>query len=278
MDRNDLSDRLLALPQREQQKALSSITRLVRRHRANVGPAPLSRLDMAQAAGLTPDPWQAEVLRSEAPRILLNCSRQSGKSTITALLAVHTAHETPSSLVLLLSPALRQSSELFKKALDIHRSLGGRVATKAESALRLELANGSRIVSRPGKEHTVRGYSGVDLIAIDEAARVPNDLYLSVRPMLAVSGGRLIALSTPFGTQGWWYQAWRSDEPWERYEVPATLCPRISSEFLEEERRAMGDWWFEQEYLCRFLDAETQPFRQEDIDRAFEEKVQAWNL
>ena len=233
---------------------------------------------MAQAAGLTPDPWQAQVLHSEAPRILLNCSRQSGKSTITALLAVHTAHETPSSLVLLLSPALRQSSELFKKALDIHRSLGGRVATTAESALRLELANGSRIVSLPGKEHTVRGYSGVDLIAIDEAARVPNDLYLSVRPMLAVSGGRLIALSTPFGTQGWWYQAWRSDEPWERYEIPATLCPRISSEFLEEERRAMGDWWFEQEYLCRFLDAETRPFRQEDIDRAFEEKVQAWNL
>ena len=212
------------------------------------------------------------------PRILLNCSRQSGKSTITALLAVHTAHETPNSLVLLLSPALRQSSELFKKALDIHRSLGGRVATTAESALRLELANGSRIVSLPGKEHTVRGYSGVDLIAIDEAARVPNDLYLSVRPMLAVSGGRLIVLSTPFGTQGWWYQAWRSDEPWERYEAPATLCPRISPEFLEEERRAMGDWWFEQEYLCRFLDAETQPFRQEDIDRAFEEKVQAWNL
>ncbi|MCG8456864.1 MAG: hypothetical protein MI919_11335, partial [Holophagales bacterium] len=64
--------------------------------------------------------------------------------------------------------------------------------------------------------------------------------------MLAVSSGRLLALSTPFGTRGWWYEAWRSDEPWERYEIPAAECPRISPEFLEEERRTMGEWWFRQ--------------------------------
>jgi hypothetical protein len=47
---------------------------------------------------------------------------------------------------------------------------------------------------------------------------------------------------------------------------------------LAEERRTLGEWWFEQEYMCRFLDAETQAFRREDIDRAFEEEVQAWEL
>jgi hypothetical protein len=181
-------------------------------------------------------------------------------------------------LALLVSPSLRQSGELFKKALDIHRTLGGPVATRAESALRLELANGSRIVSLPGKEHTVRGFSGVRLIAIDEAARVPDDLYFAIRPMMAVSGGRLIALSTPSGARGWWHDAWRSDERWERYEVPATQCPRISQEFLDEELQAMGEWWFQQEYSCKFFDAENQPFGQEDIDRAFEEMVEAWNL
>ena len=67
-----------------------------------------------------------------------------------------------------------------------------------------------------------------------------DELYMAVRPMLAVSGGRLVAMSTPFGTRGWWYEAWESSEPWERYEVPATMCPRISAEFLEEERRSMG--------------------------------------
>lgn len=79
-------------------------------------------------------------------------------------------------------------------------------------------------------------------------------------------------------TRGWWYEAWRSEEPWERYRAPAEECPRISREFLEEERRAMGEWWFAQEYACDFLDAETQPFGREDVERAFEEEVEAWDL
>ena len=153
---------------------------------------------LAARAGIEPDPWQADVLRSTAPRLLLNCSRQSGKSTITALLAVHTVTYEPGALVLLLSPTLRQSGELFKKVLDAYRTLGRQVPAEAETQLTLTLENGSRVVSLPGKEGTVRGYSGVRLLIIDEAARVPNDLYVSVRPMLAVSGGRLLALSTPW--------------------------------------------------------------------------------
>jgi hypothetical protein len=113
---------------------------------------------------------------------------------------------------------------------------------------------------------------------VDEAARVANDLYASIRPMLAVSGGRLLALSTPFGTRGWWYQAWVSAEPWERYQVPATKVPRTNPKVFAEERRTLGDWWYEQEYMGRFLDAETQAFRREDIDKALEEKVEAWEL
>jgi len=72
--------------------------------------------------GLDPDSWQLDVLRSQASRILLNCSRQSGKSTVTALLAVHTAHYQNDALVMLLSPTLRQSGELFKKALKTSRA------------------------------------------------------------------------------------------------------------------------------------------------------------
>ena len=238
----------------------------------------LDPVALAREAGLEPDDWQAKVLRSPAPRILLNCCRQSGKSTVTALLAVHTALYEPGALVLLLSPSLRQSQELFRKALGTYRSLGRPVAIESESALRLELETGSRIISLPGREQTVRAFSGVSLLAIDEAARVPDDLYLALRPMLAVSNGRLVGLSTPFGARGWWYEAWRSEEPWERYEVPATQCPRISPEFLEEERRAMGEWWFKQEYECKFMEAESQAFRREDIDGAFEEKVEPWMM
>ncbi len=234
--------------------------------------------EFSRQVGLEPDPWQTKALRSMAPRILMNCCRQSGKSTIAGLLAADVAHYDPGSLVLLLSPSLRQSQELFKKARDIHRALKHPVPTEAESALRLELKNGSRIVSLPGKETTVRGYSGAALLVVDEAARVPDELYFAVRPMLAVSGGRLLGLSTPFGSRGWWFEAWRSSESWERYEIPATKCPRISAEFLEEEKRTLGQWWFDQEYGCQFLEADTQPFSREEVEAAFEEEVEVWDL
>ncbi len=129
-----------------------------------------------EAMGHEPDPWQLRLLRSQARRMLLNCSRQTGKSTAVGVLAAHTALFQERALVLLLSPALRQSQELFKKVLDAYHAVDAVVPADAENRLTLELANGSRIVSLPGKEGTIRGYSGVDLLIIDEAARVPDEL------------------------------------------------------------------------------------------------------
>jgi hypothetical protein len=239
----------------------------------------LDRVAFARAVGIEPDRWQEDLLRSTATRVLLNCARQSGKSTVAGVLAVHAALYEPGSLVLLLSPTLRQSQELFKKCLSLYRIADKPILPESETALTLTLENGSRIVSLPGKEATIRGYSGVRLLAIDEAARVPDGLYASVRPMLAVSGGRLVALSTPFGTRGWWYEAWiNQEERWERYRITAEECPRISPEFLAEEQRNVGEWWFKQEYFCEFLDSQSQAFRREDIDAMFSEEVEGWAL
>jgi Terminase large subunit, T4likevirus-type, N-terminal len=240
--------------------------------------AALDPVLLAERQGLAPDPWQCAVLRSDAPRLLLNCSRQSGKSTVTGVLAVWTALYEPGSLVLLLSPSLRQSGELFKKCQATYRAAGGVTRPERDTLLELGLDNGSRIVSLPAQEATIRGYSGVRLLVVDEASRVADGLYYSCRPMLAVSGGRLVALSTPFGTRGWWYEAWRSDEAWERVEVPATDCPRIPATFLAEEERTLGRWWFEQEYLCKFLDAQSQAFTRAEVDAAFTEEVDTWAL
>ncbi len=238
----------------------------------------LDPVAFSRAAGIPPDDWQADVLRSGASRLLLNCSRQSGKSTTTGVLAVWTALYDPGALVLLLSPSLRQSQELFRKCLDTYRAVDRPVPPESESALRLTLENGSRIVSLPGKEGNIRGFSGVRLLIIDEAARVEDALYMSVRPMLAVSAGRLIGLSTPFGTRGWWYEAWRGGEPWERYEIPAAMCPRIPAAFLAEERRNMGEWWYTQEYECRFMEGQTSVFTREEVERAFAEEVETWPM
>ena len=231
---------------------------------------------MAQAADIEPDPWQADFLRSQSQRILLNCSRQVGKSTTTAVLADHTAFYEPGALILLLSPSLRQSQELFRKCLDIYRALDRPVPPEAENALSLELENGSRIVSLPGKEGTIRGMSGVRLLIIDEASRVPDSLYYSVLPMLSVSGGRLVLLSTPYGTRGFFFEAWKRRSDWHYFEVPATQCVRIKPEFLAEQKEVMGEWWFNQEFMCQFAAAEGSAFREEDIERIVKKDIETW--
>lgn len=226
---------------------------------------------------LTPDPWQAEVLQSTSKRIILNCTRQSGKSTVTSALALHTALYRPGSLILCLSPTLRQSGELFH---NIKRFYGDSpiIPARSESVLRLELENGSRIVSLPGKEQNVRGYASVSLLIVDEAARVPDDLYYSIRPMLAVSGGRMIALSTPFGKRGWFYREWVEGQSWERHTITALQCPRISREFLEEERRSMPDAWFRAEYMCEFTETSDSVFTFDQVAGAISNDVEPLDL
>jgi len=226
------------------------------------------------AAGMTPDPWQSEVLTSFDPMLLL-CCRQSGKSTTTAALALHVATTNPGALVLLLSPSQRQSGELFKKVLTTLRAQPQPIAIESESALSLGLASGSRIVALPGVEGTVRGFSGVRLLVIDEAARVDDALYRSVRPMLAVSGGRLIAMSTPWGQRGWFHQEWtQGGDPWKRIKVTASECPRISPEFLAQEQASLGDWWFRQEYGCDFVDNASQFFTTDEVEAALSAEIE----
>jgi hypothetical protein len=126
-------------------------------------------------------------MRSRFKNIILNASRQSGKSQTTAILALWHALFVPESLILVLAPALRQSQELFQKILGALRDLGTGipVSPSAERRLSLDLENGSRILTLPGSEKTIRGFSAVSLLIMDEASRVPDELYFAVRPMLA---------------------------------------------------------------------------------------------
>jgi hypothetical protein len=234
----------------------------------------LDPVAFAAMLGFEEDPWQARVLRWPGKRLLLNCSRQSGKSTTTAILALHRAMYYPGSLILLVSPSLRQSAELFRKAADFLTRLEAGPKLTEDNRLSCVLANGSRVVSLPSSEATVRGFSAVDLVIFDEAARVDDALYYGVRPMLAVSGGRLVAMSTPFGKRGWWHKEWtEGGDGWERIEIPATDCPRISPDFLAEERRSMGDWWYRQEYLCQFVETVDQIFSYDLIMAAISAEV-----
>jgi hypothetical protein len=259
------------------------------------------RASIFAALGITADAWQRQLIESTAPQTLVLASRQSGKSIASAACALTEALLCPPAEVLIVSRAQRQSAEVLRKVRDFYRGLRGErvrrrrwhpvsVAPEVEAIrargirddevavrdaqLSLELANGSRIISLPGLPDTIVGYSAISLLILDEAARIRDDLYSLVRPMLAVGGGRLIALSTPFGRRGWFHAAWErceearlrgQAEPWSRFRITAQQCPRISAEFLTEERMAIGERWFNQEYGCVFADTVDSVFAHEDI-------------
>ena len=243
------------------------VTGLRRRHDA----AEWARTELGFAA----DEAQAEVLRSTKKRGLLNCTRQWGKSTVTAAKAIHQAVHFPESLTLVVSPSARQSGEFLRKATGFARKLGIKPKGDGDNEISLELPNRSRIVGLPGSEATVRGFSAVSLLLVDEAARVSDELYLALRPMLAVSDGALWLMSTPFGKRGFFYEAWANGGPdWARVQAAATDCPRIGRKFLEEERATMGERWFRQEYMCEFEEAVSGVFARDLVERAITDEVE----
>jgi hypothetical protein len=230
---------------------------------------PMSRLALARAAGIEPDAWQATALASTSRKLLFLCSRQSGKSTVAALLAVHEAAFMPGALVLMLAPSMRQSGELFRTCLQLMKRIEVPLpAIVMESALRVELANGSRLIALPGSETTTRGYGAATTVILDEASRVPDSLIAAARPSLATTNGRLIALSTPAGKRGWYFLEWMNGEGWERSRIVASECSRISGEFLADELRSLGPRLYAQEYECEFFDPDTAVFSSELIERA----------
>ena len=224
-----------------------------------------------------------------------------GKTVVAAALALRTALLEAPALVLVLTPSERQSNEFMRRIKDLHQALcqpmqvAGKVqpfhemqvaelskdaayfnlpATTRDSSLQLHLDNGSRIIGLPASEGKVRVYSSVALLLVDEASRVDDALYRAMRPMLAVSRGRLLALSTPFGKRGWFHDAWHGSGDWMRVKVTAEQCPRIPADFLAEERRALGERWFRQEYLCSFEDTIDTVFAYADIQAALSDDVQ----
>jgi hypothetical protein len=208
----------------------------------------------------------------------MNCARQTGKSTAAGVLALHEALTAPGALVLIFAPAERQAKELFSKVAGFYHTFGHPIPADSYRKLGMQLVNGSRIEALPGTEKTIRGFSGAALLIVDEAARVDDGLYYAIRPMLAVSGGRLMMLSTPYGRRGVFYEEWTAGHGWERYKVPASECPRIPASFLEAERRSMPEWWYAQEYLCEFRETEDQLWTHEMIEGARDDALEEYRF
>ena len=221
----------------------------------------LSPVELFTDAVGVPDKFQADILNGlldenalspscAAPRrSLLLASRQSGKSEVCACAALWTARYLPGSLTLLLSHSLRGSAELFRKVANAYHKTGGEDGVLQESTLRLELRNGSRCCALPATQGTIRGYSGVDLVLLDECAQIEDSMIHAILPSQAIRpNSRLYALSTPHGRRGWFFNEWDHGEGYARYEVAAKDVSRISAEFLAQQLQTLGAYVFAQEY------------------------------
>jgi hypothetical protein len=214
-----------------------------------------------EAQGFRPDPWQREYLFAEDRRIMLLCCRGAGKSRATSAKALHKAIHIPEFKILILCPGLRQAKELIRYIKEGYRALKELwkdakiepIGLIKDNEGEIELTNHSRIVALPSKEATIRGYQGVGLLIKDEAAQIPDDLNRAVVPMLAISKGQEIDLSTPFGQRGFFWKKWHDPKfKGKKISVPWQKCPRHTPEFIEQERNENGSSWVAQEYEISF--------------------------
>ena len=159
----------------------------------------------------------------------------------------------------------------MRKAKEFVRRLGIRVRGDGDNKASVLFPNGSRIIGLPESAAKVRGFSNVSLLMFDEASRVTDETYRTMRPTLAASDGDLWLMSTPNGKRGFLYEEWVNGGPaWERILATGPDCSRLKQHFLEEER-AKSERYFRQEYLCEFVEREGAAFSQESIDRAFQD-------
>ena len=233
-----------------------------------------------KALGWVLEDKQRELLTGLGKRVILNCTRQWGKSWMAAVALLYHAIYHPESLSIVAGPTLRQSAELLKKVKDLAWRMG--ITTKGDGINRhsLVLSNRSRIVAVPGNSpEGIRGFSGVTMLVIDEASMVKDSVYVAARPMLTQKDGSIWLLSTPKDEEGFFYREFtEGTEDWRRVVVPATSCPRFKPEQLAAEQSSLGAKLFAQEFLCEFVAVSDGLFDQAWFDNVFRDDVKPMSI
>ena len=224
-----------------------------------------------------PDPIQTDILNHPAQRLILLCTRQFGKTQITALKALHFALTHPGALVVVASPSERRSAEWLLRVTQLLRILGLRHRRDGIHQFSAILPNHARLIGLPGVADTNRGYPA-HLLIFEEAAYVPDPLWNALTASLVATQGQLWLISSAGAKFGFFYQQWNEKLiPWTRFCVTANECPRISPESLAEQRIFLGESDFRREFHCEFSSDGPQVIPLEFLDRAFDDSVPSFN-
>jgi hypothetical protein len=227
-----------------------------------------------EALDFHPFPAQSEILDCTAAHVILCCSRQFGKSTLTAIKMAHHALANPEAAVVVGSPSERQSGLLVDRAAAFLHHAGVRTRGYSRTTHGVRLPNGSAICALPMSERTTRGFSAVSLLIFEEAAFVPDSFYHMATPyQAAVRNPSLWLLSTPGSRSGFFFEEWidAGRTHWRRFQVRASECPHFRPEFLAQERIRKGDSIYRREYECEFVSDATQIITRELWDSALDD-------
>jgi len=248
--------------------------------------------EIAEACGRAPDPWQRQLYETDANRVILNCSRRSGKSTSAAILALRYALAHPDAVVLFAAGQnIDQAQETLVRAKLAFRLAMLEERVERDSDRRFVLGNGSRLLCVAATASSVRGYDG-DFVVVDEAAYAEEDFFEALFPILATNpGARIILLSTPHTRRGQFWSIWEqapaweegipaADQPyaWLKVEVPWQLCPRIPEEFVANERRERGPLYVAREFECQFSDEDFAAYPPEQVEAILQPGIGQWRV
>jgi hypothetical protein len=223
-----------------------------------------------EVLGVVPKPWQETFLRTaRGESILVLTARQVGKTTAAAWAMAHAAVFYAGSLSVVACPAQRQSAEAVRKVRDMVLKAGAKL--KSDNVYGLELANGARVLALPGSDDSIRGLTVDAWIVADEAAYLTPDLIAALRPMRAQRpDARIVMLSTANSRTDPFWSAWESgDQSWRRLQVTVDADPSLySQDYLEQERRALGEERYKREFLGIPTGGQVSPFTWELYERA----------
>jgi hypothetical protein len=202
-----------------------------------------------EANGFPPLAWQVPYLESADNAVILK-GRQVGASTSAAAICIRYVRHFPNFLAAIVSPSMKQSTEVKLKAKQGLLRLGEDLVQDSQDTLGLD--NGSRIISLPGSPKSVRGWSA-GLLIIDEAAFLDPETFLAARATVAATGGRTIVQSTPISPFGHFFDLFDMPDPgWTKYQVSSEDVSTISPAFLASEKMKLTDDEYAQEYLGQF--------------------------
>src|SRR3990167_3533071 len=234
------------------------------------------------------DKWQQEFLKQEGDKIL--CSgRQCGKSVICAVDAGEYLANHPNVTILMIAPLERQAYALFEKTLNYLVKHYARMIKRGKdrpTQTHIYLTNGSKLYCLPvGSGGLSVRFLTIHRLYVDEASRIPEDVWTAIQPALLTTGGDSIYLSTPFGKRGEFYKCWINEndayKSFTRFSTNSEIVVReraVSKEWTEEIREKallkleqakarMSNREYAQEYLGEFVDALSNLFSAELIKK-----------